>query len=392
MHIVHVVKHFPTTKLEYQEVALAREQINLGNDVTILTGDRHNDFPNYDENYYSIIGPRYVGTGKSVEEGITIIRLKLLDKINIFTRLKGLRRAIRKVKPDLIICHGYEVGLLPLQSCFKNIPLIIDSHYLDVYRKSAKKNLISILKRKIERIFFLIYGFLLKQHNVKFFGVTEESVNNISKLGLIPKERIKLIPLGVNLDSFYSSEDLKIEMRNKLDIPINDFVLIYTGKIEKYKGVHLLIEVLRQLRHNDLWLVIIGNGSIDYINYLKSLAEKYKVSDRVKHYPFSDKQMLNKYFNCADIAVYPLDVSISHIEAMATQLPIILENLPGVQHRVQNNNGYLVKFGNISMLAEKIEKLISDPELLQTMSSNSLELVNSKFKWDMINRQILSMH
>ena len=56
MHIVHVVTHFPTTKLEYQEVALAREQIKLGHKVTIVTSDWHNNFPNYDTVYKHVIG------------------------------------------------------------------------------------------------------------------------------------------------------------------------------------------------------------------------------------------------------------------------------------------------------------------------------------------------
>jgi len=341
------------------------------------------------ENYYPVIGPRYVGTGRSKEEGINIIRLKAYDRIKIFTRLLGLRKILKELKPDLIICHGFEVGLLPVQSCIRNVSLIVDSHFLDVYRRNVKMNPLKIVKRTFYRFIYFFYGIYLKIHKVSFFGVTEESVKNISKLGFIPHNKISLIPLGVSLNSYYKSDDLRSGIRKELGISKDDIVLIYSGKIEEYKGVHLIIEAMKLLRELKLWLIIVGNGSAEYKKCLNGLARSYNISERIISFPFADKALLNKYFNCADIGVYPLDVTISHIEAMAVGLPIIIEDLPGLKHRVSNNNGFLLKDGNIKQLSQIINELSLDHDKRMIMGNNAVELVDKSFKWESISNSII---
>ena len=101
MHIVHVCAHF-NTKIEYQDLALARQQIKIGHKVTVVTSDWHVNFPNYEETYKEILGERYIGEGEFLEESIKIIRLKLIDKPNLFLRLKNLKKVLKEIKPELI--------------------------------------------------------------------------------------------------------------------------------------------------------------------------------------------------------------------------------------------------------------------------------------------------
>ncbi|MCK9235473.1 MAG: glycosyltransferase family 4 protein [Bacteroidales bacterium] len=395
MHIVHVVVHFPTTKLEYQEVALARVQTRSGNKVTIVTSDWHNNYPNYKEIFEPIIGQRYVGIGISEEERIVIIRLKLKKILKIIPYLSGLNKTLRKINPDFIICHGFEVGILPIQSYVNKIPLIVDSHFMHVHSVIKSRNNLNKffvqLKLIVNRLVLKLNGSYLRDKGVSFFGVTEESAANIAKYVGLKTGEVKLIPLGVNRSIFFKSNEIRKNTRNKLGVAENDILLCYTGKIESYKGVHLIIESLARINYPNLRLLIVGGKTGLYSRYLDKIIQENKLQDYVIFKPFSNKPELNAFFNASDIAVYPRSVTISHIEAMSVGLPIIIENLSGVQHRIEYENGFCINGENEKELDEKINFLINNPNEREKMGRQSLKLVQDKFTWENINKQILSL-
>ncbi len=392
MHIVHTVLHFPTTKLEYQEVALAREQLKQGHKVTIITSDWHNNFPSYDSVYKPIIGDRYVGTGVFIEEGINIIRLKLIDKIKIFVHLKRLKKTLKSIKPDLIICHGFESGLLPLQSKLKDVPMVIDSHYVTVNKRGIKYH--RFLKKYLKNIvlYFLniLKGKYLFNKGVIFFGVTEESVENIHKKGKIPKSEIDLLPLATNRSFFFPSANSRKLQRKEFNIKEKDVLLCYTGKVEEYKGILLILKAMKKLDDTNLYCLIVGSGSSTFKQKINAFLIQNSLEKKIFFKPFSDKKTLNMYFNACDIAVYPKSVTISHIEAMAVGLPIIIEDIPCIKHRVENKNGFTVKEDDINSLTNYLKMLINDHSLRKKMGLSSLELVEKKFNWEKINQTIFA--
>jgi glycosyltransferase involved in cell wall biosynthesis len=387
MHIVHVCAHF-TTKLEYQELALAREEIRTGHRVSVVTSEWNFNFPNYEATYKKILGERFIGKGHFIEEGINIYRLKLISLPNVFLRLKNCVSVLKKISPDLIICHGFEYGFLGVQSARVNVPVIIDSHWMPVYFKGPefKRTYKDFIREKVSR---LKAKYLLRR-NTYFFGVTEESVDYITSFG-IPGDRVKLIPLGANLDHFKFNEDIRESIRAGFHIDKSAVVLCFSGKVEEYKGVHLIIESMRLLNRQDLYLFIIGNGSEKYKNSLLGMVDSSGLQNRVFFIDFANKQELNNYFCASDIYITPLDVTISHLEAMAARLPIIVEDLKGIQHRLSNGNGLTVKANDVEDIAAKIGSLATDPLLRKKMGANGEQLVKNHFNWEALNKRILNL-
>ena len=272
--------------------------------------------------------------------------------------------------------------------------MIVDSHFIGVQirDKHISNNVFKSFIVKCADTFLLFFkGKYLNVKGVKFFGVTEEAVLHLHKGGGIPSSKIKLIPLAANTSIFFPSPEIRSAQRSELNLKDKDILLCYSGKIEEYKGIHLILEAMHCIKNMNIYCLIVGGGSEVYKKRLDELCEINSLHERVYFRSFTNKEELNKYFNASDIAVYPKSVTISHIEAMAVGLPIIIEDLPGIKHRIKNNNGFAVKANDIKMLAYYINILSGDIRLRKKMGNSCLNLIKDEFNWERINQEILSL-
>src|SRR3990172_5058761 len=104
MKIVHLADYFQPA-LGYQEAALAREQLRLGHQVTVVTSDRYAPFPDYDTTLRPVLGERVQGIGEREEEGIPVIRLPISLESSFRCSLKGLFPTLERLKPDVVHAH-----------------------------------------------------------------------------------------------------------------------------------------------------------------------------------------------------------------------------------------------------------------------------------------------
>jgi len=88
--------------------------------------------------------------------------------------------------------------------------------------------------------------------------------------------------------------------------------------------------------------------------YIKELKENYIFIDFVKN------EELFKYFSASDVGIWPLQESVSMVEAAACNLPFIANDTIGTKLRISNNNALLYRKGDISDLYEKIKYLVEN--------------------------------
>ena len=87
--------------------------------------------------------------------------------------------------------------------------------------------------------------------------------------------------------------------------------------------------------------------SIKGIKYCSSVPNKY----------------LYKYFSAADFAIWPNHVTISHYEAMACKLPIIVSSFDVAKERVNWNNGLSLRSLTVDEIYEKCELMITNQSM-----------------------------
>jgi glycosyltransferase involved in cell wall biosynthesis len=385
MKIIHIIDHF-YPQLGYQETFLAREQAKQGHEVYVVTSDRYS-LVGYKGNA-KILRDRIKGAGFSVEEGVKVWRLKPLFELPHAIWLLGLEEKINEIKPDVIHIHGVvnfsaiRVALLKKKN--DHIFLIYDDHMLSVASRSPLKCLYPIFKWTFAKL-------ILNQADA-LVGVTDACKDFMHKKYGFPLEDIKVIPLGA--DDLLFKQDLKIRkaLREKYCFKENDVVYIYTGKIIPAKGPHILVEAACKLmtKYNNVKVLLVGNGSSEYIQQIQKIIVTNNLEDRfVLHDAVPNKELF-KFYSIADVAVWPKEASLSMMEAMSCELPVIISDNSEVKERVQHDNGFTYTYEDIVSLAEKMELLL-DPQKRADMGANGRRYIKDHLSWKVISEQFIDL-
>ncbi len=120
----------------------------------------------------------------------------------------------------------------------------------------------------------------------KVIAISNHIRQHMLKNYKIDEKNIRLVHRCVDLDKFSPENVSQERMINKIrdyNIPDDKPVLLLPGRITHWKGQHLLVEALSKMKHKDYYCIITGaeQGRYDYLNHLKSLAEKYNLMDRL---------------------------------------------------------------------------------------------------------------
>ncbi len=189
---------------------------------------------------------------------------------------------------------------------------------------------------------------------------------------------------GIELNKFSSSITPRVS-RNDLGLSQSDFVLLFSGRVNKEKGVMELISAIQQLeRYPNIKLLILGssffgNASKDD-NFIQSLKKQAKdIKDRIVFTGFIPYEMMPDYLKISDVATIPSNwddpFPTTVLEAQAMGLPIITTRRGGIPEEVTEKNAILLDTDEhfIDNLASAILDLYHHPEKRQQMSAASFE-------------------
>jgi glycosyltransferase involved in cell wall biosynthesis len=209
------------------------------------------------------------------------------------------------------------------------------------------------------------------------------------KLFKISKEKIRVIPEGVDLEKFNRSVDTS-DINEKLG---NERKILFVGNLHPNKGVHFLIKsfALVKSRINDVKLVIVGDGHLKH--YLINLTKRLNLEKDVIFAGFVNDEDLPKYYASCDIfasASVLEGFGLIFLEAMALGKPIVAFNLASIPEVVENA-GILVNEINHEKFADAIIELLSDEKLYQEKSENALKRAKL-FSWEKIAEQFIKIN
>lgn len=139
---------------------------------------------------------------------------------------------------------------------------------------------------------------------------------------------VHLIPHG-NFVDVYPDDVTPDEARRTLEIPPSDFVYLFFGSIQSYKGLDNLIKSFQSMPDSNLKLMLVGAAVSSYAEKVSAEAERDgRIIVRVSQRTPSDE--LQYYFNAADVVVLPFTAMLtsgSVILAMSWRKPVIVPSL-----------------------------------------------------------------
>jgi glycosyltransferase involved in cell wall biosynthesis len=193
--------------------------------------------------------------------------------------------------------------------------------------------------------------------------------------------KINTICNGIDLHKFSPKDNLSINRKN-IGFTENDFVIVYSGRINNEKGISELIDAMLQLKSPCIKLMILGSSFFDNTRnedaFIQSLKNKAKrIEDQIIFTGFIPYSQVPEYLQLADISVLPSmweePFGLTIVEAMAVGLPLITTRSGGIPEICEGVAVIVERNNIVNNLANTILDLYQDPEKRKQMATASLE-------------------
>jgi glycosyltransferase involved in cell wall biosynthesis len=142
--------------------------------------------------------------------------------------------------------------------------------------------------------------------------------------------------------------------------------LVMVARFTNQKDHAIVLQALQGIEHN-VQICLVGDGPTR--PRIERLAEQLGISDRVKFVGWRDD--VHEILASANIYVLASNwegLPICLLEAMRAGLPIVTSDVGGVREViVDGETGFLVDRGDVAMLRDRLQRLLSDPELRNKM-------------------------
>jgi glycosyltransferase involved in cell wall biosynthesis len=165
---------------------------------------------------------------------------------------------------------------------------------------------------------------------------------------------------------------------------INEPYILFLGRREQHKGLYLLIDAHRRIKH-PIKLVIAGPG--EKVNGTDSSIIDLGV--------VSDEEKTALLTHCKLFALPSTDETfgIVYTEAMSCGKPVVAIDIPPVNEIVQNGvTGLLVPAGDAEALTAALTTLLMDSSLAKSMGMRGLKLFNERYSPSVVVPRIVEVY
>ena len=327
--------------------------------------------------YHVTVVAQDTGYRKEIESiGCDFIELPI-NRVgtNIFEELKTLRflyKLYRKEKPQIVHHVSIKVSLWGgLAARLARVNGVVNAiNGLGVFFESGE------LDSMVKKVFMRIIRFSNHRKNcVTIFQNNDDKGFFVNNHGIKPEQCRMISGSGVDLEEFAYSEV-------PADLPMK---IVFTSRMVKEKGVLDIIEaakILREKYYDKIQFQLCGLIETSPTAIPSSLLEtecdgKYLCyMGHVKNV----KQVLTESTIVLLPSYYREGIPKSLIEATSIGRPIVTTDWVGCRETVKDGvNGYIIPIKSPTVLAERLEQIITNPELAKRMGEASRQLAETMF-------------
>lgn len=299
--------------------------------------------------------------------------------LGFLTASLGVRKILRKIKPDIIHAHAIPAYGIYARLYFiikKNIPFIITAwgYWHVETHKGIRRWLDKSTSRKADEITTLVS--YMKDKLVKAFSLNPD--------------KITVLSWGIDKDIFYRGYKYEVrELKNRLAIAENNFVVISNREMNPYYGIHYVIEAIPEVisKYPDTTFILRRcGGDLEYEKELKQKAGKLGISRYVRFQseflPYKDVPV---WLNTSDLSIMiPLTDQgpLSLFESMICGCIVIATDIEGNREYITNEeNGFLIPPKNSQVIAERIIYCIEHRDLKEKYYNINKQKIEENHIW-----------
>ena len=208
----------------------------------------------------------------------------------------------------------------------------------------------------------------------------------------VPKSKVILERNAVDIEEFDISVG-KEKSREKLGLPIQKKIVVYTGHLYSWKGVDTLAKAANFLP--EVLFIFVGGTTSD----IKRFKEVYGGMNNVLIAGHKEHSEIPYWQKAGDVLVLPNtakeDISklytspMKLFEYMASGRPIVASRIISITEILNEKNSILVEPDNPEALASAISDIIANPKKGEALSEQAMTDVK-EFTWDKRAKRILA--
>ncbi len=283
-----------------------------------------------------------------------IFRIYIPYCLEYYKLLRLLKRDENKY--DYVVYEAGETSQIPLLNKYiKKEKLLVHLHWQGYWNRADMKRIDKSFATLIPVSEFIGNGWKAECHD--------------------NKRNVRVLKNCANIERFMNacSKEENVELKRKLNIPQNDYVIIFTGRIVKEKGIKELLKAFELVKTKNVTLLVIGSanfGSKTNTPYEQEISKLIKESSKnIVFTGFVHQTQLYRYYSIADVAVMPSmfedPAPLVSIETQATGTPLIATNVGGIKEYTNSSGVILINKTKhmVDDIAKSIDYVLNDEKM-----------------------------
>lgn len=298
----------------------------------------------------------------------------LIPKNNLIGALRGCRKALTQIKPDLLVTYNW--GSIEWAMANRLPKRCATVHIQDGFGEDERGE--EIPSRRLLRK--LVYPRCAR------VIVPSRQLATLARGNWgVPEKRLSYVPNGIDTSLFDRAADPQIVTRFGLASggPIIGPIIGTVARLNPEKNIGRLIEAFSQIenKHTNARLVIVGNGV--GMAALKMLAERICMPDRVIFTgTLNEPQKIIPAFDIFALSSDTEQMPISVLEAMAAGKPVASTDVGDTATMVAEGNRHFIHGFEAGELATSLDTLLSDTVLAKSLGAANQKLVRERYSLD----------
>lgn len=280
--------------------------------------------------------------------------------------VRELEKIIRHECPDAVHTHASLSGRIAAYNC--NIPVRIMTRHC-AFANPRYKTTFPVKQ---------ISGAFSDSLTTTYIATANIAKEKLTEIGCSP-DKIVVIPNG-SRKMERIGDSAKQELKKKLGIHDDEFVVGIAARLEEYKGHKYIIEAARILKDEKICFLFIGTGSNE--NKLRSYINELEVGNHIIFTGFTED--VAPYYNIMDVSVNSSTeseaTSLSILESMSIGVPCVVTDVGGNSDIVRDGtDGFVVPKCDSAALADALLKLYNDRDMIKRFGEKAEESFDSRY-------------
>lgn len=285
---------------------------------------------------------------------------------------------------DFVLCHGHAVAALsaaPVRASW-GVPYGLVTHG-DIFDRP-----LGTYDRRLTWFYKKVTPKAYRHANL--IVALSPHMQALAQRGGAANDSIRVIPNGIDPSEF--GLDLTYTSPPPLapDLPLR---ILFVGRLSLEKGVDTLLQACKRLVEQNipLQLRVVGDGPL--LSELQVMAATLGLdhcSNFVGHLPRHalGREYLSCHVVCVPSRSDPFPTVV--LEALAAGRCVIGTDVGGIPFAVEHeNSGLLVKKEAPGELAEALERVARNPQMLEAMGRQGQARARTYFKWERVTEQLI---